>query len=118
MVAQGQTHPHISAILDLHGVQRVHSTLSFDEIPFSLSNMGSYKRIARSVFEIEEPAKHAPSRWRSWRVTVVTGALIATAVLFINVSLLAWTLRKEIEDGIVTIYQGKPRSAALQSRLD
>ena len=81
--------------------------------------MGPYERIAASPFDIEEPAIRAPFRWRSWRVTVLAGAMAAAAVLLTNIALLAWTLKMELEskDGIVTVYRGKQNFAYCCSSL-
>jgi hypothetical protein len=79
-----------------------------------------YKPVAQSNFEVEDSSKHEPSRWRSWRVTIVAGALIATAVLLTNGLLLAWTSTEgfEIEDGIATIFEGNHKSDARRLTSD
>lgn len=56
--------------------------------------------------EIESHEK--PSRWRSWRITVLIGALTSSVVFLINIGILAWAWSNfEVQDGIATVFEGR-----------
>lgn len=69
--------------------------------------MGVYKEVKQSELEFSDEKQQKPSRWRSWRVTVLLGALLSTGVLILNTGVLVWALRSTpVKDGIATIYAG------------
>lgn len=74
--------------------------------------MGEYEQVKQSELEALSSRQSVeglqkPPRWRSWRVTVLLGALVSIGVLLLNAGFLVWALRQEeVFRGVATIYQG------------
>lgn len=76
--------------------------------------MSTYKTVAQSAPDVDLDSEREPFRWRSWRVTVVIGAVISTIVLLTNIGVLAWTLRNfEVKDGFATVFEGTSKFQAI-----
>lgn len=89
---------------------------TFEAILLLCPEMSQSGAIKQSEVDLASDAPQKPSKWRSWRVTVLLGALVSSAVLLFNICVLIWVTKTfEVVDGVATVSQVRLSTDAARS---